>query len=161
MSKPFKLGLIVAIVSVAIDQIFKINMVEYMSSHPYGIEVTSFFRLVMVWNSGVSFGMFSGGDTTRLFLIGISSAISVILLIWLYRSDRKFLSTGIGLVLGGAVGNIIDRIHYGRVADFFDFDLYFMRWPAFNIADIAIVCGVAILLVDSLFFDEKSTKNEA
>ncbi|MBE7638496.1 signal peptidase II [Sneathiella sp. P13V-1] len=161
MSKPFKLGLIVAVISVAIDQIFKINMVEFMAGHPYGIEVTSFFRLVMVWNSGVSFGMFSGGEQTRLFLIAISTVISLILLVWLYRSDRKFLSTGIGLVLGGAVGNIIDRIHYGRVADFFDFDLYFMRWPAFNIADIAIVCGVAILLVDSLFFDEKSTKNEA
>jgi len=161
LSAPFKVGLIVAILSVAIDQVFKINMVDYMASYPYGIEVTSFFRLVMVWNSGVSFGMFSGGETTRLFLIGISSIISVILLIWMYRSERRFLSTGIGLVLGGAIGNIIDRIHYGRVADFFDFDLYIMRWPAFNIADIAIVCGVAILLVDSLFFDEKSTKNEA
>jgi signal peptidase II len=71
------------------------------------------------------------------------------------------LTAGLGLVLGGAIGNIIDRIHYGRVADFFDFDLIFMRWPAFNIADMAIVVGVIILMVDSLFFDEKSSKTDS
>lgn len=158
MRQPARIGLIVATLAVAIDQIFKINMVDYMAAHPYGIEVTPFFRLVMVWNSGVSFGMFSGGEATRWALVALSSVISVVLLVWLFRADRKFLGTGLGLVLGGAVGNIIDRINFGRVADFFDFDLYFMRWPAFNIADVAIVCGVIILLVDSLFFEDKSTK---
>jgi len=158
LRQPARIGLIVATLVVAIDQIFKINMVDYMAAYPYGIEVTSFFRLVMVWNSGVSFGMFSGGEATRWALVGLSSVISIVLLIWLFRASHRFLGAGLGLILGGAIGNVIDRIHFGRVADFFDFDLYFMRWPAFNIADIAIVCGVAILLVDSLFFEDKSTK---
>jgi len=160
VSSALKLGLIVALVSVVIDQAFKIYMVDYMVAYPFGIEVTSFFRLVMVWNSGVSFGMFAGGETTRWVLITLSTVISGVLLFMMYQATRKFLSVGLGLVLGGAVGNIIDRIHYGRVADFFDFDLFIMRWPAFNIADITIVCGVAILLVDSLFFDEKSDNNK-
>lgn len=161
MSAPFKLGLVLCILSVAIDQVFKIQMVDYMAAHPFGIEVTSFFRLVMVWNSGVSFGMFAGGETTRWILVGLSSAISLVLAVWMFKAERKFLGTGLGLVLGGAIGNIIDRIHFGKVADFFDFDLIFMRWPAFNIADVCIVVGVGILLVDSLFFDEKSSKNKS
>jgi len=155
-----KLGLIVALISVSIDQASKIYLVDYMVAYPYGIDVTSFFRLVMVWNSGVSFGMFAGGETTRWVLVALSIVISVVLLFMMIKATRKFLSFGLGLVLGGAVGNIVDRIHYGRVADFFDFDLIIMRWPAFNIADISIVCGVAILLVDSLFFDEKSSNNK-
>jgi signal peptidase II len=155
------IGVLIAFFVIAIDQAFKIYMVDYMADHPFGIEVTSFFRLVMVWNSGVSFGMFSGGEETRWMLIGLSSAVSVALLVWLLRSSRQFLCLALGLVLGGAVGNIIDRIHFGKVADFFDFDLIFMRWPAFNIADMAIVCGVIMLMVDSLFFDEKSSKNDS
>nr|WP_277348888.1 signal peptidase II [Sneathiella limimaris] len=145
---------------IAIDQAFKIYMVDFMANHPFGIEVTSFFRLVMVWNSGVSFGMFSGGETTRWILIGVSSCVTVGLLVWLTRVSQTFLAIGLGSVIGGAVGNIIDRIHFGKVADFFDFDLIFMRWPAFNIADMAIVFGVCVLLVDSLFFDDKSSKKE-
>ncbi|OUR77689.1 signal peptidase II [Alphaproteobacteria bacterium 46_93_T64] len=160
MSSAFKLGLIITLLSVGIDQAFKIYMVDYMAAYPFGIEVTSFFRLVMVWNSGVSFGMFAGGETTRWILISLSTIISIVLLIMMTRAARKFLASGLGLVLGGAIGNIIDRIHFGRVADFFDFDLIVMRWPAFNIADVAIVCGVAILLVDSLFFDDKSSNNK-
>lgn len=158
MSPILKTGLIIATLGVIVDQIFKILMVDYMTAYPYGIEVTSFFRLVMVWNSGVSFGMFSGGETTRWILVGLSTLISLVLVVWLARAKEKLLGYALGMVLGGAMGNIIDRIHYGRVADFFDFDLYFMRWPAFNIADILIVCGVGVMLVQSLFFDENSSK---
>ena len=158
MSPILKTGLIIAPLGVVADQVFKILMVDYMTAYPYGIEVTSFFRLVMVWNSGVSFGMFSGGETTRWILVGLSTLISLVLVVWLARATEKLLGYALGMILGGAIGNIVDRIHYGRVADFFDFDLYFMRWPAFNIADILIVCGVAVMLVQSLFFDENSSK---
>ncbi|MCG8492106.1 MAG: signal peptidase II [Sneathiellales bacterium] len=158
MSPILKTGLIIATLGVVADQVFKILMVDYMTAYPYGIEVTSFFRLVMVWNSGVSFGMFSGGETTRWILVGLSTLISLVLVVWLARATEKLLGYALGMILGGAIGNIVDRIHYGRVADFFDFDLYFMRWPAFNIADILIVCGVAVMLVQSLFFDENSSK---
>lgn len=161
MNSNLKLGLIVATIAVVIDQAFKIPMVEYMSAHPYGIDVTSFFRLVMVWNSGVSFGMFAGGETTRWILVGVSLVISVVLVVWLAKADKKLLGFALGLVLGGALGNVIDRIHYGRVADFFDVDLILMRWPAFNIADMAIVCGVILLLLENLFFEKKPTKNDS
>ncbi|MBL4907731.1 MAG: signal peptidase II [Sneathiella sp.] len=161
MNPVLRIGLVIATLIVIIDQAFKIQMVEYMANHPYGIEVTSFFRLVMVWNSGVSFGMFAGGDTTRWILISVSIIISIILVVVLAKSDKKMIGYAIGLVLGGAIGNIVDRLHYGRVADFFDVDLIFMRWPAFNIADIAIVCGVMLMLLENLFFDKNSSKNNA
>ncbi|WP_169544513.1 MULTISPECIES: signal peptidase II [Sneathiella] len=160
MNPVLRLGLIVATISVAIDQVFKIQMVEFMASHPYGIDVTSFFRLVMVWNSGVSFGMFAGGEVTRWILIGVSLLICLVLVIWMARTQDKLLGLSLGLVLGGALGNVIDRLHYGRVADFFDVDLIFMRWPAFNIADMCIVGGVLLMLVQSLFFDENSSKKD-
>lgn len=160
MNPNLRLGLLIATLVVAADQIFKIQMVEYMANHPGGIDVTSFFRLVMVWNSGVSFGMFAGGDTTRWILVGLSVLISLVLVFMLAKADKKFLGYAFGLILGGAIGNIIDRIHYGRVADFFDVDLIFMRWPAFNIADMAIVCGVILMLLENLFFDQKSSKNK-
>lgn len=161
MNPVLRNGLMIATLIVVIDQLFKIQMVEYMADHPFGIEVTSFFRLVMVWNSGVSFGMFAGGETTRWILIALSTAISLVLVVILAKSDKKLIGYAMGLVLGGAIGNIIDRLHYGRVADFFDVDLILMRWPAFNIADIAIVCGVILLLLENLFFDKKSSKNGA
>lgn len=160
MNPVLRIGLVVATICVIIDQAFKIPMVEYMAGHPYGIDVTSFFRLVMVWNSGVSFGMFAGGDTTRWILIGLSLVISAVLVVIMAKSDKKLQGYAFGLVLGGALGNVIDRIHYGRVADFFDVDLIFMRWPAFNIADMAIVCGVGLMLLESLFFDKNSSKNK-
>nr|WP_240953402.1 signal peptidase II [Sneathiella chinensis] len=150
--------MIVATVTVAIDQAFKIYMVDLMAGYPYGIKVTSFFNLVMVWNSGVSFGMFAGGETTRWLLIGLSLAISLVLVVWLARAHQKILGYGLGLILGGALGNVADRLHWGRVADFFDFDLIFMRWPAFNIADVAIVCGVILMLIENLFLEPKSTR---
>ncbi len=161
MNPILRTGLIIATVAVVVDQLFKIQMVEYMTSYPYGIDVTPFFRLVMVWNSGVSFGMFAGGETTRWVLIALSLAICLVLVIWMARATHKLLGYALGLVLGGALGNIIDRLHYGRVADFFDVDLVFMRWPAFNIADMAIVCGVILMLVQSLFFDENSSKKSS
>ncbi|MEP3244350.1 MAG: signal peptidase II [Sneathiella sp.] len=161
MNPILRIGLIIATIAVVVDQLFKIQMVEYMASYPYGIDVTSFFRLVMVWNSGVSFGMFAGGETTRWVLIVLSLAICLVLVVWLARATHKLLGYALGLVLGGALGNIIDRLHYGRVADFFDVDLVFMRWPAFNIADMAIVCGVILMLVQSLFFDENSSKKSS
>jgi len=154
----FRLGLLIAAGVIFVDQVSKTYLVGLMQQYPAGIEVTSFFNLVMVWNKGVSFGMFAGGDMTRWILIGISVAISIVILVWLKKATNKPLTIGLGLVLGGAIGNIIDRIHYGAVADFFDFDLIFMRWPSFNVADMAIVCGVILLLLENLFQSKKSGK---
>jgi signal peptidase II len=108
------------------------------------VHVTSFFNLVMVWNRGVSFGMFSGWDA-KWMLAGLSAIICTMLLLWSRAFDRpKLLCTG--AIIGGAVGNVIDRFVYGAVADFFDVHVAGHHWPAFNVADMCIVCGVILLL---------------
>ncbi len=157
MSYMFRFGLIIAAAIIVVDQASKLYLIDLMARHPGGIEVTSFFNLVMVWNRGVSFGMFAG-DNMRWILVAITTVISVIVLLWLRKATNRMLATGLGLVLGGAIGNIIDRVRLGAVADFFDFDLIFMRWPAFNVADMAIVCGVILILLESLFQGRKSGK---
>ena len=108
------------------------------------IAVTSFFNLVMVWNRGVSFGMFAGWDA-KWFLTALSAVICGVLLYWSRDFSRaKLLCTG--MIIGGAIGNVIDRFIYGAVADFFDMHVAGHHWPAFNIADMCIVCGVTLLL---------------
>ncbi|ACJ00937.1 signal peptidase II [Rhodospirillum centenum] len=116
------------------------------------IEVTSFFNLVMAWNRGVSFGLFSHeAEFMPYVLIGVALAISAVLVLWLRRTDRAFQAASIGLVIGGALGNVIDRLRFGAVADFLDFHLSGWHWPAFNVADSAIVVGVALIVADGLF----------
>lgn len=152
-----RLGLIVAAVIIAVDQVSKMYLIDLMARYPHGIEVTSFFNLVMVWNRGVSFGMFAG-DNMRWILVAVAGVISIVVFFWLRNATNRMLSIGLGLVLGGAIGNIIDRVRFGAVADFFDFDLIFMRWPAFNVADMAIVVGVIVILFENLFQGHNSDK---
>ncbi|TNE40274.1 MAG: signal peptidase II [Alphaproteobacteria bacterium] len=153
----FRFGLFCALGVIILDQVSKFLLIDVMTLHPEGIEITPFFHLVMVWNRGVSFGMFAGHDM-RWALVALSLAISVAILFWLRRAHSRFLALCLGFILGGAIGNVIDRVRLGAVADFFDFDLYFMRWPAFNVADMAIVCGVVLILVESLFQGRKADK---
>lgn len=148
-----KLGAAVALVTILCDQLQKWAMLEllHIAERP-PIEITGFFRLVMVWNRGVSFGMFSGHDElTRWFLIAVALAISAGMIVWLWRCHDRFIAAAIGLIIGGALGNVIDRLRFGAVADFFDFYLGDYHWPAFNVADSAIFIGVALLLWDGLF----------
>ncbi|WP_334128167.1 signal peptidase II [Sneathiella sp.] len=152
-----RLGLAIAALILAVDQLSKLYLIDLMERYPGGIEVTSFFNIVMVWNRGVSFGMFAG-DGMRWILVGVTALISIFIFLWLRKATNRLLAISLGLVLGGAIGNIIDRIRLGAVADFFDFDLIFMRWPAFNVADMAIVVGVALLLLENLFHGRKSDK---
>jgi signal peptidase II len=155
-----RLGLVIAAIIIAVDQISKMYLIDLMARYPSGIEVTSFFNLVMVWNRGVSFGMFAGDDV-RWILVGVAVIISIVVFFWLRKATNKLLAIGLGLVLGGAIGNIIDRVRFGAVADFFDFDLIFMRWPAFNVADMAIVVGVIVILLENLFQGRNSDKLSA
>jgi len=116
------------------------------------IEVTGFFNLVMAWNFGVSFSLFySQHDLMPYVLSGLAVAICAALLFWLRRTDRLYNALAVGLVLGGAVGNVIDRLRFGAVADFLDFHAAGWHWPAFNVADCCIVVGVGLLLIDGLF----------
>ena len=106
----------------------------------------------MTWNRGVSFGLFNNDSPYNALILSIVAVvISGLLLIWLARARQPMLAYGLGAVIGGAIGNLIDRVRFGAVADFLDFHIWGYHWPAFNVADSAITIGVAVLIVDSLF----------
>lgn len=151
-------GLTVATVVAILDQLTKYWAIDALTGANRVIEVTSFFNLVMVWNRGVSFGMMGGGAVPPWLLAAVSAAVAAGLTLWLSRLDQRWLGAGVGLIIGGAVGNVIDRVVYGAVADFLDFHLAGHHWPAFNVADSAITVGVAILVIDSLLIRRRSTK---
>lgn len=142
------------------DQLHKYIMLHVVRITVTGpIEVTPFFNLVMVWNPGVSFGLFNdGAEETKWMLIGVATVIVVILLRWLWQQPPKFVAMAIGLIIGGAIGNVVDRFIYGAVADFFDFHISGYHWPAFNIADSAIFIGVVLLIIDAFFLEPRRTK---
>lgn len=114
------------------------------------IDISSIFDLTMVWNKGVSFGLFAGGMGPRVFFSLLSIAVACGLLIWLTSLSRRIPAIGVGLIIGGALGNAYDRIVYGAVVDFLDFSgLYFPY--VFNVADAAVNIGVACLAWDAFF----------
>jgi signal peptidase II len=118
--------------------------------------IDGFFRLVIVWNRGVSFGLLGGDRPLPAWLLsGVAVAVCVGLFLWLRRTDRSLTGWGIGLVMGGAIGNVIDRARWGAVFDFADFYINHWHWPAFNVADSAIVVGVGLMLIDSLIGEKQ------
>lgn len=144
-------GLALAAAVLAADQLTKELALAHLDpTRP--LEVTSFFNLVLVWNRGVSFGLLAGtGGSAPWLLIGLAAAISALLVVWLRREPRSLPRAALWLVLAGAVGNVIDRLRHGAVVDFLDFHLSGHHWPAFNVADSAIVIGAGLLLFDGLF----------
>ena len=136
------------------DQASKQLLLGYLATKTGAVVpvIDGFFRLVMVFNRGVSFGLFDGaeGAVPAWLLSAIAVAVCIGLFVWLRRTDRALTGWGIGLVMGGAIGNVIDRARWGAVFDFADFHIGHWHWPAFNVADSAIVIGVALMLIDSL-----------
>jgi signal peptidase II len=152
LSPLFGRGLALSALIVVLDQVSKWWILERLMMPPRVIEVTSYFNLVMTWNRGVSFGLFNNDSPYNALILSVVAAvIAGLLLIWLARARQPIMAYGLGLVIGGAVGNLIDRIRFGAVADFLDFHVWGYHWPAFNVADSAITIGVALLVVDSLF----------
>lgn len=144
-----RVGMIVAVVVLVADQLSKAWFLDLMQQNPAGIRLTPFFNLVMVWNTGVSFGLFSEDSALRSgILIAVSVAVMIWLLVWLWRAEHRLVAIALGGIIGGAIGNVIDRIRFGAVFDFLDFHAFGWHWPAFNIADSAIVLGVGLLLLD-------------
>lgn len=128
------------------------------------IEILPFFNIVMVWNKGISFGMFSeSSDYGPILLSLLSLVIVVIFVIWLFRSHSKIQLFSIALVIGGALGNVMDRLRFEAVVDFLDVHAFGYHWPAFNISDSCIVIGVFLLILQSFLFEsaEKDAKHEA
>jgi signal peptidase II len=151
-------GFLLALTVLVLDQATK--WLALASLDPYEpMVVTPFFNLVLVWNRGVSFGMLSGDPAWGpWYLTGMSAAIGAFLIVWLYRESRVVTRVALWLVLAGAVGNIIDRLRFGAVIDFLDFHAFGYHWPAFNVADSAIVIGACLILLDSLWLSQGTTK---
>jgi len=147
----FSLGIAVAAVVVVLDQLSKWWVLEHVMQPPRVVEVTSFFNLVLAWNPGVSFGMF-GNDAAIMpyVLSAVALGIVVVLLVWLRGADRALVGLAIGMIVGGAIGNVIDRLRFGAVADFLDFHAFGFHFWAFNVADTGISVGVALLILDGL-----------
>jgi len=151
-------GLAVAAAVIIVDQISKWWILGFVMQPPQVIPLTPFFNLVLGWNRGISFGFLdSGGWLSAWFLPLAAVAISAVLAVWLYRVRHLRAAVGIGLIIGGAMGNLIDRLQFGAVADFLDFYAWGTHWPAFNLADSAITIGAAVLILDSLFEKEKKS----
>lgn len=152
-------GLSVAAATVALDQASKAWIVHGVMNPPRVIEIAPFFNLVMVWNTGASFGLFGSAPAWgRYLLVAVAAAICAGLAVWLARVGSRPLAAALGLVIGGAAGNVVDRLVHGAVADFLDFHAFGYHWPAFNAADAAISVGVAALVVDGLIGGRRGPK---
>jgi signal peptidase II len=155
------LGLGVAALTAAVDQAHKAWMFYVFDIGARSpVRVAPFFDLVLVWNQGISYGLLpQQGALGRFALILFAIAASLALAVWLARQTSKLAAASIGLIIGGAIGNAIDRVVYGAVADFFSFHAFGFAWYVFNIADTAIVAGVLGLLYESLFRGHKKAEN--
>lgn len=145
-------GLGLALLVILLDQWSKYAIFQLLDNQPQPfITVTPFFNLVKVYNFGVSFGMLNDLLHGRFILSLIGIGITAGLCVWLYQVTKMHLCLALGLIIGGAIGNIIDRIRIGAVADFLDFYIGTYHWPAFNVADMAVCVGVFIIFIDSFF----------
>jgi signal peptidase II len=152
-------GLFLAILVLLLDQVTKLAILEWVQPPPAGVSITGFLAIVLVWNRGMSFGMFNTGDPLVPWILGaLAVAVAIGLVWWLAKAQRWLVILGVSLVLGGAVGNLIDRLLYGAVVDFVLLHAGGWRFPAFNVADSAITLGVIALLWDSLFAGQESRK---
>ncbi len=134
-----------------LDQGFKFAMLNIWDMrHIRRIPVTGFFDIVLAWNRGVSYGLFAQhSEMGRWLLVAVTLAVSIGLWLWLARMKRALPAAGAGLIIGGALANVTDRIVHGAVADFFWFHIGRFNWYIFNLADVAIVAGVLLLLYES------------
>lgn len=155
---------LIAGLSVVIDQASKNYVVNKFAAmadaNVNAVEVTRFFTLVLVHNRGISFGMFNGLEYSRYIFTFVAVAITGFLLHWMKTMTCRYMIVGVGLIVGGAMGNVVDRLRYGYVVDFLDFHLYDLHWPAFNIADSSVFVGVFLLCLGSFMEDKKKQQQK-
>ncbi|HYJ31403.1 MAG TPA: signal peptidase II [Allosphingosinicella sp.] len=158
-----RLGLAVAGIVFALDQLAKyVVTVPLQLQEREKMELLSFFDLNWTENRGVSMGFLTAdSELTRWLLVGLTAAIALFVAAWMWREKRRDDTIGLGLVLGGALGNILDRIRFGYVVDFLDLHFGTVRpFLVFNVADAAITIGVLLLLVRALLMRDKSPRKE-
>ena len=152
---PLRAGIVAALVALVLDQASKLWLLFVFDLGRRGaVAVTPFFDLVLAWNTGISYGWFQqDGPIGAAVLLGFKVVAVIALAIWMARSTTRLATIGLGLIIGGAIGNAIDRAAYGAVVDFALFHIQWggknLNWYVFNLADAAIVVGVAALLYDS------------
>jgi signal peptidase II len=155
LTSPLRSGVIAAIVTLVLDQASKYWLLHVLDiAHRGTVRVTPFFDLVLAWNTGISYGWFQDeGPAGQAILLAVKAAAVVALAIWMARSRAALATIALGFIIGGAVGNAVDRFTYGAVVDFALFHIEIagktFNWYVFNLADAAIVAGVAALLYDS------------
>ncbi|OQM75658.1 signal peptidase II [Pseudaminobacter manganicus] len=150
-----RLGLPIALLWFAVDQATKWWILNYVMNPPRVIPVTGFFNLVLGRNTGVSFGLF--GEARPGVLVAIAIGMVLALVVWMGRAENRLTASALGLIAGGAIGNVVDRLRHGGVTDFLDFYIGQWHWPSFNMADVGIVCGAGLLLLES-FLPVKQTE---
>lgn len=148
---PFsRFGLLWAVPTFALDQLSKwwiLNIVKLDAEFPR--QITPFFDLALAWNKGVSYSLLT--SNTQEPLIALSLILSLMLVIWLAKAKTKLAAFALGLILGGALGNALDRVMHGAVVDFVLLHWGTLDWYIFNLADVGIVAGVGLLIYDNLF----------
>jgi signal peptidase II len=155
-SRPLRAGIIAALVALVLDQASKLWLLYVFDLGRRGVvRVTPFFDLWLAWNVGISFGWFQNDSLVAQVILNLVKAAAVIALaVWMAWSRTMLATIALGLIIGGAIGNAIDRFAYGAVLDFALFHIEIAgqtyNWYVFNLADVAIVAGVAVLLYDSL-----------
>ena len=163
MTPQLRFGIIAAITVLVLDQATKLWLLFVFDLARRGaVRVTPFFDLVLAWNTGISYGWFQTDSVAgQAILLAIKAIAVIVLAIWMARSQTRIAAIALGLIIGGALGNAIDSLAYGAVADFAHFHVQIgekdLSWYVFNLADTAIVAGVAALLYDS-FFGEPAVK---
>jgi signal peptidase II len=157
LNPTLRLGVIAAVITLILDQASKLWLLRVFHLAELGVvKITPFFDLVLAWNVGISFGWFQSDSPAAQISLMLVKAIAVIVLaIWMVRSRTLLATLALGLIIGGAIGNAIDRFVYGAVVDFALFHIELggqtYNWYVFNLADVAIVVGVIALLYDSFF----------
>ncbi|HTT78523.1 MAG TPA: signal peptidase II [Stellaceae bacterium] len=148
-------GLTAAAIAASLDQASKFWLLRHFHAAGCGVfreqTLKPYFQLVLTCNRGVSFGLFNRTGISGLTFAVLAALVIVVLVFWLSRARTAFLAAAVGLVIGGAVGNIIDRLRFGGVIDFLYFHAGSWYWPAFNLADSAICLGVAAMLIDGFW----------
>jgi signal peptidase II len=146
------LGLLALVIVLAADQASKTWILEGLDLPQLGrVDLLPVLSLTMVWNQGVTFGLFKAqGAWGPLLLVGVAVVIVAALGLWLRRAESRLVAVSLGAIAGGAIGNVLDRLRFGAVVDFIHLHVGGWSWYVFNVADAAIVCGVAALVLDGL-----------
>ena len=150
------LGLVAALFVVLADQVSKALIFGYLTESQPTVLVTDFFNLVTAWNTGVSFSMFNNlGNYGIYILSGFSLLVICFLMYWMCKEKDKLMQVALGFIVGGALGNVIDRVRIGAVFDFLDVHIGEHHWPAFNVADSFICIGAVLLILGNIRFKKR------